>query len=82
MASHWRLFAFVLVVLTPAGALAQTPATQTVTPQTDVYIPPPRGAPDGRISGGTRGVKPAVTPAPPQTRPLAKDPKPKPSTVP
>jgi hypothetical protein len=52
-------------------AFAQTNPPATPTPdasQTNVapsqlYFPPPNGAPSGRISGGTRGIHPLTTTA-------------------
>ena len=47
----------------PAKSNAATPPADP-TPANDAFLPPLRGTPDGRVSGGTRGLElPPGTPA-------------------
>ena len=59
------MVACALAAAVPGGAVAQQtppPKSNTKPPQPDaapddLFLPPMRGTPDGRISGGTRGVE-------------------------
>jgi hypothetical protein len=77
----WVVLATVLAVMMVgpvANAADQTPPPKpgVVTPQTaatnpdDMFSPPLRGTPGGRISGGTRGLHP-VGPGAPKPAPLS-----------
>lgn len=68
-------FAVLAVYGVPPGAMAESdvaaaPAqtvAQNAQSQSDMYIPPPRGTPDGRISGGTRGLSKVTGSIPPSS---------------
>jgi hypothetical protein len=81
MRSKIRIVTMLVVAAAMAGAItadaaaqqtAKTPkpATAPSTPPTeagdDLFIPPLRGTPNGRISGGTRGLGQAAAQLPPQ----------------
>lgn len=97
MVKSWAaqaLFGAALTIVAPALAAAQpgqtlqTPASQSSAAPSvngstaDGYVPPPRGAPDGRISGGTRGVHgPSTAGTPPVNTTRATGSSPTPATA-